>query len=302
MADASRGIPINTMRLVTCGLAVALAVTALAAGSSVSLPDALAMAKSALAIIQSTGEVPEQIQASLSRGGAIKMKADGAVLFFCNTLLRFQDKGKASDKIDLPAGSTRLRRAPKAPDSKAQEEIARVHTTALTRQCRALPLVFKRTGSLPSAVWVGDRRLSTAQFLGVVLNALSVAKEGQPLPEQVAVPLWQGPRSWPICPPFDPAAAAKSGAAASDLITVKPDGTSPVSGSVSVTVSYSGKLGHLEVLLDGKRRWIGNSSPFSFVWKTETVEDGEHRLTVQAVDKDGSEVRLQRTFTVKNSS
>lgn len=303
MADAVQRAGVAKRAVVAaCALAAALACAPLFAASSVTLSEALAMARSALAIVQATGELPEQMEVPLPRSGAVRMKADAALLFFCSALLHLHARGKASDRIDLPAGCTRLRRAPKLPDGKAREATARVQTAALVRQCQALLSVAKRAGGLPSAIWVADQRLSAAQFFGAVLTALSAAKEGQGLPEQVAAPAWQGPRSWPACPPFEAPGGVKTGAAASKLISINPDGSAPLSGAVSVTISYKGKLGYLEVLLDGKQRWMGNSSPFSFVWKTDTVQDGEHTLIVRAVDKDGTEARLERTFTVKNSS
>jgi hypothetical protein len=292
------------MRPLVCGLGVLVCLAHPAAAASVSLSEAAAMGKFAAALLQSKGEVPETIDMALPQGGGIRMKADSALLFFCDALSRWSDEGRKSDAVDLPRGYSHLRATPKAQAVKEQADLARVETAGLVGQCRSLPSVVKRAGGLPSAVWVGEKRLSTVQFFGAVLNVLAGATQGGNLPESVSVPSWRSPESWPVCPPFEPAgpAGAAGGDGASKLITIKPDGGSPVSGSVSITVSYSGKLEYLEVSLDGKQKWMGNCSPFSFVWKTGETEDGEHKIAVRAVDKDGGELRLERTFTVNNPS
>jgi len=281
---------------------VVLAIAATRAGAStVAVSDAVAMAKPAAAMIEAKGEVPEQMDVPFPRGGGVRMKAQGALLFFCAVLSQCHEKGQASGYVDLPNGSTRLRRTPRAEASRTQGEVARVDTPVLVRQCRSLPALVKRTGGLPSAVWVGDKRLCNAQFFGAVLNALSAFKDAHKLSEQAVVPRWKGPPSWPACQTFDPAEAARQAEKnAAKLIIIKPDGSSPVSGSVSVTVTYGGKLDYMEVSLDAKRKWIGNSSPFGFIWKTEEAANGEHKLTVRAVDKDGRDLRVEKIFTVNN--
>lgn len=267
------------------------------------------MALSGAATVEPSGDIPDRIYMRRGSSGSIRMSANDALVFFCRLLAGWQEASALPQQAELPRGAVRSHRAartsPRTTDG--GPDTLTVSTASLARQCRSVVSLVGRLGSVPQGVWVDDQRLSAAQFMGAVVMCLAAGARTNALPEKATVPSWRGPSGWPAFEPLPSADGAAPGwslpaRGATAAMTLQPDGGRPLSGIVTLTVSYPVRGALIEVMLDGARKWMANQSPFSFTWDTRAVKDGSHTISVRAGLGDGSgQASLERAFVTKNA-
>lgn len=299
----------NLLLIGLCALAVVVCCPARCAARTVSGSEALQMALSAAATVESSGEIPDRIYMRRGSSGSIRMSADDALVFFCRLLAGWQEASALPQRVELPRGAVGSRRAartsPRTTDG--GPDMPSLSTASLARQCRSAVSLVGRLGSVPQGVWVDDQRLSAAQFMGAVVMCLAAGARTNALPEKATVPSWRGPSGWPAFEPLPSGDGVALGwslpaRGATAAMTLQPNGSRPLSGIVTLTVSYPVRGALIEVLLDGTRKWMANQSPFSFTWDTRAVKDGSHTISVRAGLGDGSgQASLERAFVTKNA-
>lgn len=83
-------------------------------------------------------------------------------------------------------------------------------------------------------------------------------------------------------------------------LTVTPQAGSTVSDVVEIRVTASEPLKRLEFLLDGTLVGSDTSTPYTWTWDTLSVEEGEHTLTLRAIDMNDRVASTEVRYVVDN--
>jgi hypothetical protein len=81
--------------------------------------------------------------------------------------------------------------------------------------------------------------------------------------------------------PETPCLTKRTGGPPPDSVTItNPSNGSTVSGTVTITVSYTGNIDEVRFYIDGAYKYTDTSAPFSWNWDTTAYSEGSHTIRV----------------------
>lgn len=305
----------SVLRNLVCGLVLLTWAASAAAAQRIAAPSVLECARGVRQELLQNGRLPDQVSMAAVAGGETTLTAGRALLVFAEALGGLTGTGRLAEALeaaeDGAAGVTGV--SPGSPNAGAVVSVA-----ALGQQCRALSEMSRRLGGLPLAVWVDGRRLTLAEFAGAVVVALSELAERGRLPAGIIVPRAMPPPAW----------TNRAGAGWRVTVTrtltgegedvgdhpARPENAAPprpqprprpltlsladgavVSGGIVVRIDLWPEPRMLALFVDGRQRGLLNFRPYQFTVDTRTLDNGPHRIRVEAY---GSATGVQTTEIV----
>jgi hypothetical protein len=306
-----------SLRVVVAGLALLAGAAATAQARQVSPAGCWQAARGLRDQVAAGARLPDQVSVATA-DGATTLTMGQALLVFADVL------GELTRPGPLPAGievADDARAVAAGVPTGSPNAGAPVAMAALGGQCRALGEIARLMGGLPVAVWVEGRRLTLAEFAATVTGALAAVAEGGPLPAQVIVPRVSPPPSWangigagwrtvvttppaeddqpPAPNPTPPARSTPPPPEPRPLSLSLADGAT-ISGSVVVRVDIWPLPKMLALFVDGRQRALLNFQPYQFPLDTRRLENGPHRIRVEAQGAAGGTQAIEIGIAVAN--
>lgn len=271
------------------------------------------MADQAFEYLIQNRRVPSAFSTRLTNGTSVALSAGEAFCLMAKALADFRASGQFPAQVPVPTGKP----APPVPVSPTGNRgvvlpsqtsgVRTVATKDLLSQCSAVVGLVERFQALPSAVWVGTARLSCPEFFQAMAALLRVARHYQILPDLVSILPCEGPSTWQAPQPTvskkspslpmqwevkvrgsQPAPAPESQTKPPQGLSLLPLDRSEVKGTIAIVATFGQSPAYLVFSIDGKDKAITNCPPYSYQWDTASVPDGEHKISVRAVDTEGN--------------
>jgi len=309
----------SLLRNLVCALVLLVGAASAAPAQRVAAPSVLQCARGVHQELIKSGRLPDQVSMAAAAGGETTLTLGQAALVFAEALGGLTGAGRLPEAIEVAgdgaAGVTGA--SPGSPNAGAVVSVA-----ALGQQCRALSEMSRRFGGLPLAVWVDGQRLTLAEFAGSVAAALSEFAERAQLPARIIIPQGTPPPAWvkgaaagwrvtAVRPPGEGEDAGGSPSRSENAARPRPepqprpltlslaDGAT-VSGGIVLRADLWPEPRMLALFVDGKQRGLLNFRPYQFVIDTRTLNNGPHRIRVEAYGSASGVQTAEITVTVAN--
>lgn len=310
----------SLLRNLGCALVLLVGAASAAPAQRIAAPSVLQCARGVHQELVQNGRLPDQVSMAAAAGGETTLTLGQAALVFAEALGGLTGTGRLPDAIEVAgdgaAGVTGA--SPGSPNAGAVVSVA-----ALGQQCRALSVMSRRFGGLPLAVWVDGQRLTLAEFAGSVVAALSEFAERAQLPARIIIPRAMPPPAWTndtaagwrVTAAHSPGPEGEDAGGSSSRsenaarprpepqprpLTLSLADGATVSGGIVLRADLWPEPRMLALFVDGKQRGLLNFRPYQFVIDTRTLNNGPHRIHVEAYGSASGVQTAEITVTVAN--
>jgi len=282
--------------------------------------------------------LPSQVEVKLTDGTAVKVAAADALYLLCQLLAEWQSANALPVSVPLPTRAIQPSEVASAPLPGDSRILA---STDLISPCRSVAELMRQLGRMPAGVWVGEVRLSPAEFTGALATLVQYYRYYQTFPPRVGVRPYLPPQEWQVAPtapatspaagtspvaastppagtrprwpgPLPPASArldspqgeeAAPSAPPQPKLLLVPAKGSKLSGMAELALYYQGPPAFLRLTVRGRLVGISNRSPLVYRWDTRLEPDGAVKVQAEAIDASGkSLVRVEQHYRLSNGN